>query len=165
MVKETLSIAQIVNNDGCFDLQFRKDTRHERSGSPTYYRWKIQFVVTTPKENVKTLEKIKRELACGTIYISKDQARFSVQNINEIAQIIVPFFQKNSLGERKKKDFSLWKKAVEIIWQNKGQRLSVWKKHDLLQLIQIHKSTAKYKQKPKKAKWMDMAETLTKKEA
>ena len=61
MAKENFNIVTLVNNDGCFDLQFRKDTRHERTNAPTYYRWKAQFVVTTPKENIKVLEKIKNE--------------------------------------------------------------------------------------------------------
>ena len=78
MAKENFSITNLVNNDGCFDLQFRKDTRRERTNSPTYYRWKAQFVVTSPKDNAKVLEKIKDEFCCGQICISKDQARFSV---------------------------------------------------------------------------------------
>ncbi len=57
--KGIFSISNIVNNDGCFDLQFRKDTRRERTNSPTYYRWKAQFVVTGPKESAKVLQKIK----------------------------------------------------------------------------------------------------------
>ena len=59
-VKRDFNIASLVNNYGCFDLQFRKDTRHERTNSPVYYRWKAQFVVTSSKENSKILEKIKK---------------------------------------------------------------------------------------------------------
>ena len=102
--KKDFNVAAIVNNDGCFDLQFRKDTRHERTNSPTYYRWKTQFVVTGPKENAKVLEKIKNEMGCGEVSISKDQARFSVQKISDIAEVVVPFFRKNCLAEKKKKE-------------------------------------------------------------
>ena len=105
MAKENFSIPAIVNQDGCFDLQFRKDTRHERTNAPTYYRWKAQFVVTAQKDNVKILEKIKSELDCGEITISKDQARFSVQKISDISEIVVPFFKKNLLAEKKEKRF------------------------------------------------------------
>ena len=62
MAKENFNIAELVNQDGCFDLQFRKDTRHERTNAPTYYRWKAQFVVTGPKENAKVLERVKKDL-------------------------------------------------------------------------------------------------------
>ena len=96
--KNDFDIVKIVNNDGCFDLQFRKDTRYERTNSPTYYRWKTQFVVTGPKDNIKVLEKIKNEMGCGEVTISKDQARFSVQKISDISGLIVPFFKKNLLA-------------------------------------------------------------------
>jgi len=159
---EKLNIANLVNNDGCFDLQFRKDTRHERTNSPTYYRWKIQFVVTAPKESIKLLEKIKREMGCGKIYTTKNQSRFSVQNINDITGVIVPFFNKNKLAEKKKQDFQMWQKAAAIIHRNKGKYISKWKNNDLLNLIEIHKSAAKYKNKPRESKWAGIAKTMIK---
>jgi hypothetical protein len=161
-VKNDFNIVNLVNNDGCFDLQFRKDTRHERTNAPTYYRWKVQFVVTSPKENIKVLEKIKNEIGCGEVCIIKDQARFSVQNIGEINDIIIPFFRKNPLADKKKKDFELWQKAADIICRNKGKYLTTWKKNDLLSLIEIQKSSVKYKNRPKTPKWLQMAQTLAK---
>ena len=162
MATEKFSIVTLVNNDGCFDLQFRKDTRHERTNSPTYYRWKAQFIVTGQKENIKILEKIKKELDCGEVTVSKDQARFSVQKISDVAEVVVPFFRKNALSGEKKKDFELWAKGVEVIQRNKGKFLSAWKKNDICTLIEIHKSSAKYKSKPRESKWLEMAKTLSK---
>ena len=160
-VKNNFNIATIVNNDGCFDLQFRKDTRHERTNSPTYYRWKAQFVITSPKDDIKIMEKIKNEIGCGEVTISKDQARFSVQKISDITEAVVPFFRKNQLADNKKKNFELWAKGVEIIQRNKGKYLSAWKKNDICTLIEIHKSSAKYKNNPRQPKWLEMAKTLT----
>lgn len=162
LAKENFNIASLVNNDGCFDLQFRKDTRHERTNSPTYYRWKAQFVVTLPKESIKTLEKIKKQIGCGQITLSRDQARFSVQKIGDITGAVVPFFRRNCLAEKKKKDFELWTKGVEIIQKNKGKYLSSWKKNELLSLIEIHKSSAKYKNRPRQPKWLEVAKMLSK---
>src|SRR3989344_1173659 len=72
MAKEKFNIIDLVNNDSCFDLQFRKDTRHERTNSPTYYRWKSQFVVTVPKEQIKILEKTKKVIYQNKgVYLSK----------------------------------------------------------------------------------------------
>jgi hypothetical protein len=161
-VKNNFNIVDLVNNDGCFDLQFRKDTRHDRTNSPTYYRWKAQFVVTAPKADIKILEKIKKEMDCGEVCVSKDQARFSVQKINDITGTVVPFFRKNLLADKKKKDFTLWTKAVEIIQRNKGKHLAEWKKNELNSLIEIHKSSAKYKNNPREPKWLEMAKTLSK---
>ena len=162
MAQQKFSIVSFANNFGCFDLQFRKDTRHERTNSPTYYRWKAQFVVTGPKEDIKILEKIKREMDCGEVSISKDQARFSVQKISDIAENVVPYFKKNVLAANKKKDFELWAKGVEIIQKNKGKYLAAWKKNDICTLIEIHKSSAKYKNNPREPKWLEMAKTLSK---
>jgi hypothetical protein len=161
-VKNNFNITNIVNNDGCFDLQFRKDTRHERTNSPTYYRWKAQFIITSPKNNGDMLRKVMEEFNCGQISVSKDQARFSVQKISDISQNIVPFFKKNSLEKNKKKDFELWAKAIEIIEKNKGKNLADWKKTELCSLIEIHKSSAKYKNRPRQPKWFDIAKTLSK---
>ena len=162
MAKENFNIVSLANNDACFDLQFRKDTRHERTNSPTYYRWKTQFIITLPKKDIKILEKAKKEICCGQVCISKDQARLSVQKISDISEKIVPFFRKNKLSDNKKKDFELWAKAVEIIERNRGKALASWKKSELCALIEIHKSSSKYKNNPRQPKWLEMAKTLTK---
>lgn len=162
IINKKFSIVELANNDACFDLQFRKDTRHERTGSPTYYRWKLQFVITGPKDSVKTIEKVKKEIGCGDVYASKGQARYSVQKIDDLHDSIVPYFTKNRLSANKKRDFELWQKAVEIIYKNKGVYLSKWQKNDLKHLIEIHKTKTKYKQNPRSSKWMEMARTLAK---
>jgi len=128
----------------------------------TYYRWKAQFVVTGPKEKVKVFEKIKNQLDCGQISVSNGQARFSVQKIGDISSVVVPFFKKNELSDKKKKDFELWSKGVEVIQRNKGKYLASWKKNDICTLIEIQKSTAKYKNRPRQPKWLDMARALVK---
>lgn len=163
MSKEIFSVSAIVNNDGCFDLQFRKDTRHERTNAPVYYRWKAQFIVTSPKDEIKILEKIKKEIGCGEVSVSGEQARFSVQKIDDVFELVVPFFRKNKLADKKKRGFEMWAKAVEIIKKNKGKSLASWKKNDLATLLEIQKSCAKYKTRPKKCKWLDMARTLSQK--
>lgn len=160
-MKSNLSkITEILNKSGCFDLQFRKDTRRERTNSPAYYRWKAQFAVTAPKEKKGMLMKIKNAVSCGKIYFTNNQARFSVQKIDDIAKFIIPFFIKNSLAGNKRKDFELWKRAVEIIHSNKGRQIAKWEKSDLFTLIEINKTAAKYKRKTKKEKWLDMANAI-----
>lgn len=111
--KKSFNIVDLVNNDGCFDLQFRKDTRHERTNSPTYYRWKTQFVVTASVDNIKILEKIKKEMDCGEVSVSKDQARFSVQKIDDIADIVVPFFKKMFYQIKRKRILSFGQKPLK----------------------------------------------------
>ncbi len=161
MAKEKFDIINLASNDGCFDLQFRRDTRHERTGSPTYYRWKIQFIITAPKEQIATLKKAQYMIGIGAISLAKNQARFSVQKLEDLAEVVVPFFKKHILSGDKKRCFDIWQKAVGIVTNNKGKKINDWKKTDLLQLMEIHKSLAKYKTKPKKQKWLEMAKSLT----
>lgn len=162
-VKKNLNIQELASDNACFDLQFRKDSRKERLNSPTYYRWKVQFIMTGPKEDKKVMEKIKKELGCGNVNVVKNQARFSVQNISEISETIVPFFKKHRLSGNKQKDFELWQRAVSVIYKNKGIYISKWQKSDLVSLMHIHTSIAKYKQKHREPKWLDMAKTLSQK--
>ncbi len=173
---QPFNLLHLVNESGCFDLQFRKDVRHERTGSPTYYRWKLEFVITAAKENAAVLEMAQKELGCGNVSIIKEQARFSVQNIDDINSIVVPYFTRHSLGggghkgnppsrnasADKEKDFDLWQKAAAIAYKNKGKAIAKWEKSDLTELIQIHQQMAKFKARPRKQKWIDMAQTFAK---
>ena len=173
---EKISITELVNSSGCFDLQFRKDTRHERTGSPTYYRWKTQFIITLQKSKIKTLQKVAHTLGCGNVTTVGNQSRFSVQNIDEISNVVIPYFTKHPLAgdppsheasarQGKKKDFSVWQKAAVIVHKNKGKKISMWGKNDLASLVELHKLSKQYKGTIKTGKWMDMAKMLTKKTA
>lgn len=162
MQKDVAKLVQLVNESGCFDLQFRKDTRSERTNSPTYYRWKVQFIITVPKSEKRALEQAQKLLKCGTISQTGQQARLSVQNIDQIQEMVISFFSKHPLSHNKRKDFELWRRAVDVVHQNKRKPIIAWKKSDLLSLIEIHKASAKYKQKPKEAKWIGLALTLVK---
>jgi len=99
-------------------------------------------------------------LKCGKVHIGKNQARYSVQSIEEIKKTLIPYFRRCQLSEVKKKDFELWSKAVEIIYKNKRKFLSAWKKNDLQALLDIQKSNQQYKQKSKNAKWLNEATTM-----
>lgn len=162
MIKENLNIPEIVNTEGCFDLQFRKDVRHKRTGSPTYYRWKIEFAVTGPINKSGVLEKIGQTLKCGKLTKSAGQARYSVQKIEDLNETVIPYFNKNQLAGKKKNDFNLWQKAVKIIYNNSGKPLLSWKKSDFLQILEIHKSAQKHKLKPRTAKWAKDAQEFVK---
>ena len=160
-MKHYQSLATLANENACFDLQFRKDMRKERLNAPTYYRWKVQFIITGPKENLKVMKQIQKELQCGNIHVVKNQSRFSVQNLDEINNAVIPFFRKNTLSGNKKKDFELWRKAADIIYKNKGVYISKWEKQDLTSLMHIHTSIAKYKSAHRQPKWIEMAQLLT----
>lgn len=175
MPKELLSgdyIAGFVDGEGCFDLQFRRDVRHERTNSPVYYGWKVQFAIVCRIDEEELFKKIKETLNCGEIYFARgDQVRYSVQAIDTLKDIIVPFFKKYQLSGKKRVDFELWAEAVEIIYQNKqksntekgtrGFSRIKWHKADFVRLINIQKEMQKYKAKRNQGfKWISIAESI-----
>lgn len=144
-------------NNSCFNLQFRRDVRHDRINEPTYYSWKAQFVLL---EEIGLLKKINTLLGCGRIYENKNQARFVVQNIDNLHNIVVLFVKDYQLSGKRKNDFQLWAKAIGIIYKNKRKSLKKWKKEDLQKIIEIQKKMQGYKTKPKKSKWLSVAELI-----
>ena len=144
-------------NNSCFNLQFRRDIRYKRTNQPTYYRWKVQFVLLNELE---TLKKINALLDCGKIYINKNRARFVIQNIDNLYNVVIPFIRDYKLSKDRKNDFQLWAEAVGIIYRNKRKSLKNWKRKDLQRIIEIQKRMQTYKLKPKELKWLSVAESL-----
>ena len=147
----------------CFDLQFRRDVRHKRTGSPVYYSWKTQFILAGSVEEENLLREMQKRFNCGRLhFITAKQLRYSVQNIDQLYSCILPlFYEKYPLSGKKKEDFNLWAKAVEIIYQNKGKSLSQWPKDQFSQLIEIQKEMQKHKvRKTQTAKWLPIASSI-----
>ncbi len=156
-------IARFVSREGCFDLQFRKDIKHNRINKPVYYYWKAQFVLTGNYKDENLLRAIQTSLACGRLhFVGQNKIRYSVQDINSLYKKIVPFFKENSLFGKKKKDFDFWQKAIEILFQNKGQAFKCWPKDAFQSLIDLQKSMQQYKLKKASAKWLSVAEDMLK---
>jgi hypothetical protein len=118
-------IAVFVDGEGCFGLQFRKDTRHERPGSPVYYSWKAQFMITARKDEQKLFERIRDFFGCGSIYKELDcEIHYCVANTDDLQNIISTFFKRYNLQGKKSKDFDLWAEAIDIICRNKKQKVN-----------------------------------------
>ncbi len=148
----------------CFDLQFRRDVRRERLNSPTYYRWKAQFIILANKEKEKTLYKLKEKLNCGKLYFDKKgNLRFIIQKIDDLNNNLAQFLKeiKNNLPSKKQKEIALWLKAVEIIYKYKGKKLLRWQKNDFKEILNLYNVISKIKQKSKKeAKWISEAKII-----
>jgi intein-encoded DNA endonuclease-like protein len=118
-------IAGFVDGEGCFYLTYRSETRRERAGSPTYFRWTPYFTILLREDDLEILKQIQRALACGKIYHMKGgQVSVGIQNINDLFEKVVPFFIKYPLRAKKKNDFNLWCKALEIVYKNKCNKTS-----------------------------------------
>ena len=157
-----MNILKLINEAGCFDLQFRRDVKSKRANSPTYYSWKAQFAIAAKIDKEEALREIKNALNCGRIhYITGTQLRYSVQAVDELYNIVVPFFKANQLSGKKKQDFELWAEAIKIIYRNKGKKVFGWSKEDFQALIDLQKAMLKYKVKKTQAsKWLPVAQSV-----
>ncbi len=154
---------RLIDEEGSFNLQFRRDVRYERPNHPIYYRWKAQFIIVLNKDNKKNAVKIKNFLNCGKICFAENQTRYAVQNIDDLYNIIIPFFKNKKLSNRKTSELNLWAKAVNIIYRHKGKNLATWNKKDFQDLLKTYKSIQKDKSKNSpQHKWDSIAESIAK---
>lgn len=152
-------IAGFVDGEGCFSLSFRRDIRRERKNTPTYFYWRAEFIIVLHRNDLGILKMIQDTLGCGKITFNKrGNARYSIQNIKELKETVVPFFERYPMYAKKKYDFALWKEAVEILSRNKQskskEKLSKqkgfgkieWNKNDLSRLTEIKETQRLRKQ-------------------
>ena len=151
MAKEKIEInnndlLEIINKKGIFNLQFRKEIKHNRPGKPTYHRWIAQFIVVFNKDSREKAEMIKKYLNCGKIYQEKNQTRYTIQNIDDLANIFLPFLEKIIKG-KEESEINLWIKAVKIIFSEKRKQLPSWNKKNLKDIVNIYEKIRKNKRK------------------
>lgn len=152
-------IAGLVDGEGCFALNFRQDKKYKLKGQPEYFYWKVQFAIVLRADDKPLLEKVRDTLDCGSIYLSpprrrqpSPEVRYSVQNLEDLKEKIVPFFLNNPLHSKKHEDFVLWAEAVDILYRNKGTPV---KKGELefQRLLERAKEMKSYKSKGAAWKW------------
>ena len=106
-------ISGFVDGEGSFNISFRKKPDYKSGWQPV-----LSFNVSQREQTVLTL--MKHHFGCGIIKRRKDGLHsFDVTNPKMLVEKIIPFFEKyNFLSEQKKKNFSIFKKAV-ILMANK----------------------------------------------
>ncbi len=170
-------VAGFVDGEGCFSLTFRRDVRHERGKrtgiKPVYFYWKPQFVIVLRNDDKQLLEKIKQTLDCGSITLTYNNARYQVANLDDLKHKIIPFFERHNLYGKKKNDFLLWCRAIDILYKYKLKRGYVnskrgigfysihWDARDIRRLEEIHQKMSIYKShKTQIKKWIYKAKSI-----
>lgn len=113
-------IAGLVDGEGCFSFRPYNEVKRHRKGAPVYFRWQAEFVIGLRADDWQLLELVRDSIGCGTVTGSRGAVRYSVQGINKLRNIIVPLFIKHPLHGKKQKDFELWSRAIEILYQHAG---------------------------------------------
>jgi len=81
--------------------------------------WSVQpaFLINLHVRDLKLLEEIQLFFGVGTIAIKKDKesAIFSIQSIKNITDVVIPFFEQYPLITKKRVDYLLFKRVVDLM--------------------------------------------------
>ena len=113
-------LSGFVDGEGCFRLSCTP-----RKRSPLYPALTGSFEIGQRVDDARVLQLIQSYFNCGRIYIDKKyytkfvaapKATYRVVNPSELANIIIPHFEKYSLLAKKRNDFAIWKKGVAMLY-------------------------------------------------
>lgn len=116
-------ITGFVDGEGCFSVSIFRNAK-----SKIKLGWQIfpEFVVSQGEKSKKSLEIIEKYFDCGYIIRNKrkdnhheDMLKYCVRSIIDLREKIIPFFESNRLKTYKSKDFTIFKRIVEIIYKKK----------------------------------------------
>lgn len=121
------NISGFVVGEGCFYVEFGKDVKYRLQT-----RVRPSFVIEVAADDESVLDAIKEIIGCGTVYKLnfgryqnykeknwKKHVRYKVSNITDIANKLIPFFEKNTLFGKKLKAFNIFKLIVEKVLDKK----------------------------------------------
>ena len=108
-----------VNGDGCFDVNITQST------NKIGYRVQLRFRITQHNRDINLMKLLKKYLRSGIIYKYPNQSAVSltIYNISDINNIIIPFFNKNTLFGVKLLDYLDWLEIVKLV--NDGSHLTI----------------------------------------
>lgn len=141
-----------VDGEGCFCLY-----RPKRKQNTTNKPYNITFSIKLRKDDYAILEEIKSYFGCGRIQFrkntkkSKPQAVFVINKIDDLHDVVRPFFRTYPLRAKKQRDFKIWVHAVELFYeiQSRQYRTTVrggktkWNDEDHRKMHQLYLSLKK----------------------
>ena len=121
---DPLWIVGFVDGEGCFSISIFKNST-TKLGVQVF----PEFVVTQGAKSLNVLEDLQKYFKCGKVYENRRSDnhreniyRYCVRSLSDLNQLIVPFFDKNTLRTNKNQDFLIFKQVVELI--SKKEHLS-----------------------------------------
>ena len=110
-------VVGFVDGEGCFSCPIQRD-RTMTLG------WQVQprFAVTQGERSVHVLQLLRDFFGCGTIYRNRrrdnhkeDLFRFDVSRLQDLREVVVPFFDANPLRTAKLEDFEKFKRVLDMM--------------------------------------------------
>ena len=121
------NISGFVVGEGCFYVEFGKDVKYKLQT-----RVRPSFAIEVAEDDKVVLDSIKDIIGCGTVYGLdfgryqsykekkwKKHVRYKVSNITDIAEKLIPFFEKHPLFGKKEKAFNIFKLIVQKVLDKK----------------------------------------------
>ena len=120
--KPTVSFDYIVgltDGEGCFYVCIKPP--YNKNGGAMV---QLTFHIKMRAKDKLLLKKIKNTLNCGNVYFQHEKRlnhsqcyRYTVNSHRDILKKIIPFFQKHPLESTKIKDFKIFCKIAELVYQ------------------------------------------------
>jgi hypothetical protein len=116
-------IVGFVDGEGCFSISLvRQSGGLSRKGYKTGWQVAPRFAVAQGARSAAVLHDLKSFFGVGCVYRNRrhdnhkeDLYRYDVSNRFELAEVIVPFFQRNPLRTDKRRDFEQFTRCLELI--------------------------------------------------
>jgi hypothetical protein len=101
-------ISGLTDGDGSFFVSFRKNRRIT-----------VNYTIIQDSDSKSVLTEVKDYFNCGKVYDLKSRAaRFQVENLTDITNIIIPHFMEYSLKTNKIEHFQIFCKVCELLLIN-----------------------------------------------
>lgn len=107
-------ISGFTDGEGSFNVSLKKRKDYKKN-------WKIAPSFNISQKDRVILSLFKRKMECGTLRERKDGVvYYEVTNIEMLKKRIIPFFNRfQFLSANKKKNFSIFVKIIDLIYQKK----------------------------------------------
>ena len=109
-------ITGFTDGEGCFSISFNR-----RAKLKTGIEVRPSFSIGQNKHSLQVLKDINAYFGCGAIRFSKaDQLyKYEVRSVGDLMKHIIPHFQKYPLKTSKQRDFEIFARVCELIYQSK----------------------------------------------
>lgn len=109
-------ITGFTDGEGCFSISFNR-----RAKLKTGIEVRPSFALGQNKRSLQVLKDIHTYFGCGAIRFSKaDQLyKYEVRSVGDLIKWIIPHFQKYPLQTSKQRDYEIFARVCELIYQSR----------------------------------------------
>jgi len=141
-------IAGLVDGEGCFHFSASNGYKNRGRGDEYYPTWRYSFVIRMEGKEEPILYEVQKVVRCGKVnkYPNsngnrKPSVAFSVENLSDLHDKVIPFFKKYLLRASKRHNFEVWSEAITKLYiirnrprSNVGNKVNISNKerHELM---------------------------------